>query len=488
MEKAVLVFDCGATNLRAIAIDRKGNILSSKSFPNQSHDDPHHTGGRIWNLDEIIEKLCEASREVMKEIDPKTIVAVTTSSFGVDGTFINEEGDLLYPVISWQCERTSEVMKRIDRYIPLEELYGISGINAYSFNTINKLIWFRENLPKIPEKAERFLFMPSLINFFLTGKRINDTTMLGTSMLTSLGNRSLSMEILGKIGYQPEIFGEIAEPGTIAGHITEEAALKTGIPAGTTVSLAGHDTQFSIFGSGAGVNQPVLSSGTWEILMARSAAFSTSEVQLKSGITTEFDALPGFYDIGMNWLASGIVEWVRKMFFPECDPDNCYEVMMKEAAEAGIGANGIFINPDFHNFVNSPVKGEISGLTMNTTRGEIIRAVFEALSFRLRMALEALERAGNFKAEKVLCVGGGSKNSLWNQIRADALNKPVETIGQCEITVLGASFFAFTAARIFTDPSQGRSTVTYDRQVIHPCKDHKQYDNLYHQWKRTIHP
>ena len=340
MEKLALVFDCGATNVRVIAINQQGKIKVSRSFPNQTHEDPEFKGGIIWDLYEIWEKLCAAAKEVTSEIDRNSIIAVTTTSFGVDGSFINNSGKLLYPVISWQCERTVPIMQSIGRYIPLPELYRISGINAYSFNTINKLIWFKENMPQVAGIADHFLFMPSLINFLLTGQKLNDITMLGTSMLTELGSRGLSEEILNKIGFSPDLFGNIGEPGDIVGKVSAGASVQTGIPEGMMVCLAGHDTQFAVFGSGADINQPVLSSGTWEILMTRSNRFSTTKVQLDKGITTEFDAVGGLYDIGLNWLGSGIIEWIRNRFYPECSRDNCYDIMINEAMQASLGSNG----------------------------------------------------------------------------------------------------------------------------------------------------
>ena len=486
MKKLVLIFDCGATNVRVIAINKQGEIVASKSFPNQTREDPDYKGGRIWDLDEIWEKLCAASKEVVSKIDKQAIVAVTTTTFGVDGTFLDKKGKLLYPVISWQCERTEPIMQNIGKYIPLSELYKFNGINAYSFNTINKLIWFKENLPQLLSEADSFLFMPSLINFKLSGKKRNDITMLGTSMLSSLDNRGLSTEILGKIGFPAYLFGSIGEASEMAGEVTPLASEQTGLPKGTMVCLAGHDTQFAIFGSGADTNQPVLSSGTWDILMVRSTQFSTTELQLKTGITTEFDAIPGLYNIGLNRLGSGIIEWVRKQFYSECQDGNCYDVMINEAMTVEIGSNGIYINPDFNNSKNSIHRGEIIGLTLNSKRGEIFRAVLEALSFQLKLSLSALENAGGFKAEKIICVGGGSKNRLWNQIRADVAGLPIEIIQQKETTVLGASFFAFTAVGVYSCPEEARKNISYNSEFFYPSENHKQYQKTFQQWHNLI--
>lgn len=486
MEKLALIFDCGATNVRVIAINTKGEIVAAKSFPNQTREDANYKGGRIWDLDEIWEKLCAASKEVVSKIDKQAIVAVTTTTFGVDGTFLDKNGNLLYPVISWQCERTAPIMQDISKYILLPDLYKLNGVNAYSFNTINKLIWFKENRPDLLSEADCFLFMPSLINFRLTGHKRNDTTMLGTSMLSDIGNRNLSGEVLSRIGCKADMFGNVGEASEMAGKVTPLASEQTGLPEGTMVCLAGHDTQFAIFGSGADINQPVLSSGTWDILMARSTQFSTTEGELNTGITTEFDAVAGLYNIGLNRLGSGIIEWVRKQFYTECLDENCYDTMIKEAMDVEVGSNGIFINPDFNNSKNTLKRGEIIGLTLNCTRGEIFRATLEALSFQLKLSLTALENAGGFKADKIICVGGGSKNNLWNQIRADVADLPIEIIQQKETTVLGASFFAFTAAGVYSSPEEARKNINYNSEFFYPSANNKQYQKTFQQWHNLI--
>jgi L-fuculokinase len=123
--------------------------------------------------------------------------------------------------------------------------------------------------------------------------------------------------------------------------------VETGLPVGIPVVATGHDTQFAIFGSGAERNQPVLSSGTWEILMVRSETFRSGKEQLDLGITTEFDSRPGLYNIGNQWIASGILEWARKNLYGEIK-ENVYEIMISGAEKVPPGSNGVKIIPKFY--------------------------------------------------------------------------------------------------------------------------------------------
>ncbi len=463
----VIVFDCGATNVRAIAINIKGKILASESLPNNTRPDPLYPSYRIWDVQEIWGKMCYASKKIIKKIDAGRILGITVTTFGVDGTLFDKNGKMLYPVISWQCERTNSIMANIGKYIPLNDLYYESGVLPFNFNTINKLIWFFEHKPDLVEKSYRFLFMPSIFAYLLTGEMVNDTTMAGTSMLTSLSNRGFSKNILEKINFPFEKTGVPVEAGTITGKVNARASSESLIPRGTPVISTGHDTQFAIFGSGAGKNQLVLSSGTWEILMARSEGFRTGEEQLKIGITTELDSRPGLYNIGSQWIASGILEWCCKNMFGDIEKD-VYEYMISGAEKVSQGCNGVTVVPKFYEELNGTPGGRITGLTLESTRFEIYRAILEALSERVLEGKKALEKAGGFNTENILCVGGGSKNRLWNQLRANYTRVPIKVIDQKESTVLGASFFVQAACGNASSPEEARSLIDYNTEIIEP--------------------
>ncbi|GAO30724.1 FGGY family carbohydrate kinase [Geofilum rubicundum] len=375
-DNIAIVFDCGATNIRVIAMDAHGQIRASKSLPNATEEDPNHTGGRIWNVENLWQKFTEASKQVVAQINDEDIVGVTVTTFGVDGTFVDEAGKQLYPVISWQCPRLESIMTNIHRYMAVEELYRISGVFPYAFNTIAKMVWFKENHPEVIEKASQFLFMPSLFLKQLGAEPTNDSTMLGTSMMADLKNRGISEDILKAFDLPKALFGNIGEPGDCVGSVSATGAEATGIPEGVPLFLTGHDTQFAIFGSGADLNQPVLSSGTWEILMARSAHFSSSSEELKAGLTTEADARPGRYTIGQNWLGSGVLEWFSRHFYPGLKGDELYQTMIEEAEAVLPHQHGLIIDPGFLTD-GGQSGGVIKGLTLQTSRAEIYRALLE---------------------------------------------------------------------------------------------------------------
>ena len=474
----VVIFDCGATNVRVVAINPAGHIEASCSYTNATKKDPHYSPGLIWDIEDIWDKLTRASREVISKIDPGRVVAVSVTTFGVDGTFMDQNGTLLYPLISWQCQRTHPVMDHIDRYISRERLYQISGVYPFGMNTINKLIWLKENKPGVIRQASDFLFLSSLLLYRLSGVRLTNATMAGTSMLMDARQRRFSPEILTAIGLDTSLFPQIREAGEVVGSVTPDASLATALPEGLPVYVTGHDTQFAIFGSGAGLAEPILSSGTWEILMSRSKDFTSEEEQLQMGITTELDALPGWYNIGLNWMGSGPLEWIRNMFFSSAGNPESYETLISEAEQLSPGSNGIRVNPDFVQEDRGKYPSGLFGLRLQTSRSQIYRAALESLSFKLKKGLVALEHAGGFSASQIICVGGGSKNRLWNQIRADACQRPIQLIDQKETTVLGAALFGFVATDTFQDIDEAREQLNYNPQMIYPSENAGVYQQL----------
>jgi len=412
-EEAVIVLDCGATNLRAIAVDRSGNILAGKSFQNHTVQDPHLSGGLIWDTEYILDRLTKACRHVCEQIKGTEIKGICTTSFGVDGAPYDKNGKQLYPVISWACERTKDIMHDVHEIIPLQELHSITGLNRFHFNTLYKLYWLQQNRKDILDRTKHWLFMPSIVSGFLCKEHFTDVSMMGTSMLCDRNNRTLSKEIFSSFGFEESWFPVLKEAGEMVGTITAEVSGITGIPEETPVFAAGHDTQSALYGSGAGINEPILSSGTWEILMVRTPEVYAGCETLDAGITTELDAVPGLFNPGMQWLGSKYIEKVRREQFSNVmHRKDIYDIMISEARSG-------------------------------TERGMIFYKLLRDLSQKTRDSLLRLEKSCGFKAETLMVVGGGSKNQLWNQLREEVLGMKVIPIPQAETTVLGAAKILF---------------------------------------------
>ena len=450
MEKIIIVLDCGATNVRSVAINEKGRIIAQESFTNHTQDDPFHQGGIIWDAEEIWQKLAKATRTVVSQINPDNIIGVTITTFGVDGAPYDKNGKQLYPVISWACQRGNTILDDLYDKIPLESLYQISGVNHFHFNTVYKLYWLLQNKSEILLNTHHWLFMPSIIAQNLTNVLYTDASMLGTSMMGDLKTRDFSNDILSVLNMSRSQFPPIKQAGERVGDLCKKASKELGIKKGTAVYAAGHDTQFAIFASGANNNEAVLSSGTWEILMMRSGKAHLNDDNRTKGVTVELDAKSPLYNPGIQWLGSGILEWIKNTLFTDVkDRDDIYDIMISEARTAK--ESQLDFGADFLS-----KEGFIKGLNLQSTRGEIYLSALHTLAEKTKENLLVLEALSGIKVSSLMVVGGGSKNQLWNQIRAEKLGIEIKTNPQTETTVLGAAMFAFYGAGVYDSPESAR--------------------------------
>jgi L-fuculokinase len=471
----VIVLDCGATNVRAIAVDTKGTVVARASTPNSSQPGAEHSDWQIWSLDDILQRFTFCCRQIIPRLHGYAVRALTVTTFGVDGALVDSKGELVYPIISWKCPRTTAVMEKIDRYITSGELQTISGIGQFSFNTLYKLIWLKENHPELLEKAYAWLFISSLINQKLTGEFTTDRTMAGTSQLLDVRSGTFSDTILQRTGLPKRLFPRMVSAGEFIGNLLPGIAGRLGLPAGVPVISAGHDTQFALFGSGAELDQPVLSSGTWEILMVRTPRVNTSLLPRFTGSTCELDSCQQLFNPGLQWLASGVLEWIRQLYWRDDTLPDVYRQMIDEASDIPPGSEGLRMNC---RMLESQTTAGWQGMRLSTSRGHFYRSALEGLCWQLQQNLAVLEKIGDFKAKSLLLVGGGSRNALWNQIKADVLNLPVNVLRDAETTVLGAAMFAWSGVKYYASPELARQQVEYRYQTWYPGEQSVDYRAL----------
>ncbi len=476
----VFIFDCGATNLRTIAMNEQGKIIASHHIANNTQPDPENPDFHIWDIEEIWQKLTHCATQTLTQLKAqqsslKDVVGIAVTTFGVDGAPFDKSGKQLYPIISWKCPRTLPVMANLAKYLDVEALYQRNGIGQYSFNTLFKLLWLKENKPEIFAQMDKWVFISSMLSQRLTGEFTTDRTMAGTSMMTNLATNDWDQEVLALLDLTPAHFPPMKSAGEKIGHLSTALAQQFGLDEVPVISC-GHDTQFAVFGSGAGLNQPVLSSGTWEILMARTEKAEPHMEFVPQGLTTEFDAQHARFNPAVQWVGSGIMEWIGKLYFADVvGTDRYYPTMISEGQQAGVGANGVRLQGSFA-ATNKPVGlGQITGLSMHNQRGQIYRAALEYMALQLKNGLQVLQQVSGFQAESLICVGGGSKNPLWNQIRADVLGLPLDIVDVAESTVLGAAMFTFAGVGVYESAEAAQQQMQPKKQRIYPSEQAVQY-------------
>ncbi|MCD6232737.1 hypothetical protein J7K28_09035 [Candidatus Aerophobetes bacterium] len=484
MNSRVIVFDCGSTNLRVAAVDIKGNILAQQNYNNAPVK--QNSTFLIWDVENIWNKLTRACRRVCASIGQSGIKGVIVTTWGGDGAPVDKNGHLTYPVISWQCLRGREEAKEILKKISARDIFKITGYQIIPFNTLLRIMWLKKNAPASLDKAKYWLMMPGLINFKLSGKFSIDPTIASTTMGMDLGRRRWSERMLALAGIDSSFFPSWIEPGKIIGEVTPQASRECNLPRGIPVVSGGHDTEFAVIGSRISQGEVLVSSGSWEIPIFRVDKFNPQDQEFEEDLLFEADVLPGWWNPQSLVPGSLILEWVRKNFFGEIK-ENVYKKMILEGEKVRLGSGKIILIPSFIPY-RGPYKrynlpGVILGLKVDTNRSQIYRAALEGLSFQLRKILEGIIFYRNLKVEKLKVVGGGSKNRLWNQIKADVSGIPVVTLSQEEATVMGAAIVAFSGIGVFSSIEEAQKSMVREKEVFKPSsQNHFFYEETYQKY------
>ncbi|MEN2974575.1 MAG: FGGY family carbohydrate kinase [Candidatus Caldarchaeales archaeon] len=482
-EDVVIVYDCGSTNLRVAAFKSSGDIVAQRTTSNSSKIQyPEKPEWRIWDLDEIWFKLCQLTRDVLKELyEDYRVVGVIVVTWGADGVFVDREGKPTYPAISWQCSRTIESMNEVRGLIDPWEVFKITGYQFISFNTFFKWFWIKRNVPEAIEKAKTFLMIPHYITYKLTGEFFVEPTDASTTMAMDLAKRDWSTEMLCLVSLDHSFFPEWKEPGEIAGYVTEKACNETGLKKGLPVVVGGHDTQFAIFAAGREKNEAILSSGTWEILSFRCPDYIISRDAFENGVVIELDVEKGFWNPQFLMIASAVLEWLGRLVYPEAE--RRYDLMEEEASQIPSGSDNLILLPSLFPGSGPTYKynipGVVLGLRLHTTRAHLYRAALEGLSYQLRLAIELLEKAFRIEFPRITIVGGGSKNELWNTIRANVINREVVVNRFFETTALGAAIVAFKGVGYFRTFNEAIKNIDYRWRIIKPTNYTDSYNRLY---------
>ncbi|MDP6107402.1 MAG: FGGY family carbohydrate kinase [Candidatus Brocadiia bacterium] len=481
--ETVLVLDCGSTNITAFAVDADGRIVASAGERNNPSPQQGCPGDwRVWDLDELWGKVASLASKVCAEAGGEGVRAVTVTTWGADGTPVAADGAPTYPPIAWQCPRTRPLA---DAVAPerARHLYDVTGYQVISFNAWFKMAWLRENAPEALDEADKWMMMPGLLSQRLCGEVSLDATSASTMMALDYRSGGWSEELLAEVGLDESFFPPLMYPGAVIGNVTAAASREIGVPEGTPVMATGHDTQFATIGSGAGPDEAVLSSGTWEILMLRTPGFEPDDVGFTEGLITELDAVRGLYNPQLLMMGSRVLEWVRENLYADvAGRESAYAAMIGEASAIEPGAGGVMMVPSFKPDAGPTKKhntqGTIVGLGLTSMRAHVYRAAVEGLSFQLKDALRILTAATGFEPKGIRVVGGGSRNGLWNQIRADVLGMPIALTGHKEATVLGAAIAAWVGAGRFSDLEEGQRTLATETIHVEPGENAGRYAEL----------
>ena len=454
--------DLGSTSLKAVAYDLQGNKVAGGSRPTERfHPHPLHPDWTVWQPEQIWGGTCAAIRDAVAQLPAGARVrAVAVTGMGMDGIPVDDHGNWLYPFISWHDPRTIPQFQWWLQNIGAERQFSIGGNPVWPINSALRMRWIEENEPEIYRRTHKWLLIEDFVNYMLSGRQVTDHSMASCTMLFDQRIRRWSDELLQASGIRPEILCEALPSGTLIGEVHAAAAEVTGLPAGTPVVLGGHDHLCGVIPVGAfrpGVALDV--TGTWETVITSSATPVLKDELRRAGMTVQAHVVRGLHAIWGGAVAGEMVEWYRRQLLGQGDhvaaDGLSWDVLMPEAAEASPGCGGVLFLPHMSGAACPVVDGEslgaFVGLTPRATRGQMLRAIIEGLDYQFRDMVLALEKSLGVSLQRVIAVGGATRNAFWMQNKADVVGRPLEIPQIEEASPLGAAMLAGLGVGLYRD-------------------------------------
>ncbi len=465
-EYTFLAFDCGATSGRGVLATLSGNSLSMKEvyrFPSEMKKE----GGRFyWDVLAMYRHFVTCLEQLGKQGVKLDSIGIDT--WGVDFGCVGADGSLLGLPRCYRDPYTEGVPEKVYAKVPREELYARTGIQIMNFNTIFQLYAQTEAGDEALAKADAILFMPDLLSFMLTGKKVCEYTDASTSGMMDQATRQFNKGLLKELGVRTEMLLSIVQPGTVVGTLKPELAASTGLGEVPVIAVAGHDTASAIAAVPAADERfAYLSSGTWSLMGIEVPAPVINAESARLNFTNE-GGIEGTTRFLKNITGMWLLEQCRQVW-KAAGKDYSYPQLVEMAqAEAGFAGR---INPDDPRFAapENMLAAIKEALGFDATDAQIVSCIYHSLAERYKEVLEMLRGFAPFPIEKLHIIGGGSANALLNQWTADTLGIPV-VAGPTEATAIGNVLIQAQAAGVVKDRWEMRKLVaeSFDVKVFEP--------------------
>lgn len=453
--KTIITIDAGTQSLRAGVLTVKGDILFSASRDyspvfspgNRAEQDPATWNSALFETLKDVGDFLQSTQEAQPDC-----IAITSQRASVIP--VDAEGNVLHNALMWQDKRARAECDWIESKISREELYHACGLRLDPYFSLPKMLWLRNHEPEIWAKTSKLVGVQDYLTFLLTGSMATDWSQACRTMLMDLSTFSWNEKLLELFEIDRNLLCDLIPPGGTAGGLTEQAAKRTGLPAGLPVLLCGGDQQCAALALGLfspGTATANTGTGGFVLGYAEKPIFDK-----KQRILCSASAIPGRWIAEAGIYASGAMfSWAKNQLFEgsgeEGDP---YARINQQVSEVPPGSNGVIVLPHFSGSAapnwNPLAKGLIFNLGLGSTKGEISRAILEAIAGEIADNLELIaENCG--KVQRLFVAGGLTRSPSYCQIMADSTQVNVIRRKNAEATVLGCLISACVSRGFYGD-------------------------------------
>lgn len=493
--KLLMGLDIGTTALKAALFDTKGTLLAVTTQEYQL------LTPQVNYVEEPAEVYWNAFRDGVTDLkekyplSPLDEIALAISAQGETLFFLDSEGYPLRNAIVWMDNRALDEAQALKAHFGDETCYAVTG--QVSFEPCwpaSKILWVKNHEPEVFAKTAKFLLIEDYFIYRLTGKFSTEGSLVCSSTYWDIIHKAYWSEMLEFIGITEAQLPEVLESGEVVGQILPQAAADVGLPENVTVCTGALDQAAGAIGAG-NVKEGMFSE-TIGAALAICAPVSRPVFDPNRRMPLHYFAVPDTYMIHTFTNGGMTLRWFRDKFCPiemeaqKLGLDDAYNMISKQVAQIPAGSDGLLMLPHLAGSnapdVNAKAKGVWFGFTLQHTRAHFMRAVMESLGYIVRRNIDSLADMG-IQVKEIRSLGGGSKSKVWNQIKSDINQIPLETVDSVEAASLGAAILAGKAVGVFEDIQDAVSNMVQVKERTQPNPERKAvYDEGYDMYRKLF--
>lgn len=452
MAKHYLAVDLGASSGRTIVGTLDNGKLTLKEM-NRFWNGPTEINGTLyWDFVHLFRNITEGLSLAFKEYGDQ-ISSMGIDTWGVDSGLLDADGKLLGNPVNYRDRRTAGMFEKVFEKVPKREVFAQTGLQFMELNSLYQYMAMTLEDSVQYKTADKMLFVPDLLNYWLTGKMAAERTFASTSQFYNPVTKDWAVDLLERLGIRTDLFAELVDPGTVIGETS-------GLP---VVAVGSHDTAsaFAAVPVMPDEHCAFLSSGTWSLLGTELPEPVINEDVLAANFTNEVgvcDTIRFLKNLSGLW----VIQELRRVWM-----EQGHDYTWDEMAEMALLSKPFkfLIDPSDEVFLApGDMPSRIQEACVRTGQGkpekhgEILRAAYESLALLYTDAFETLEKLSGRTLNVLRIVGGGCKNMTLNQFAADATGRKVIT-GPVEATAIGNLVMQMLAMGDIQSLEEGREII-----------------------------
>jgi xylulokinase len=482
----LLGIDIGTSGTKTLICDEEGTVLATAVA-----EHPIFSPKPGWSEQlpsDWWKAVCKATKAVVAKakVKPAEIGGIGLSGQMHGSVFLGDGPEALRPALLWNDQRTAaecaEIESKAGGREALIELVANPALTGF---TAPKILWVRKHEPKVYAKTRHILLPKDYIRFLMTGEYATEVSDASGTLLLDVVNRKWSEKLLGLLEIDRGLMPRMYESQEVTGTLNAQAASSMGLRAGIPVVGGAGDQAAGAVGNGI-VTRGIVSAtlGTSGVMFAH----SDEPVRDPQGrVHTMCHAVPNKWCVfGCMLSAGGSFQWFRnhlavdEVLLAKKKKTDPYELLVALAKKSPAGSEGLFFLPYLtgercpHPDPNA--RGGWIGLTARSTRGMMIRALLEGVTFGMRDMLEIM-RAMDIPTTEIRASGGGARSDFWRHLQADIYKTPLVITNAAEGPAYGVALLAGVGTGVWKSVEEAcRASISKTVKIAPAKKSSAMYD------------